>query len=195
MVETVLLAASASATAAGTSAALATAGGVATAAQVAATTGGMIGSTLAASAPFVGSLFTAGSAFGQIQAGRQSAAISSAQARQYELQARQEELRGREQADAIRRSLQASLASQRAIFGARGINPNTGSPLVLSQQSRTEAGADIETAMYNSGATAEARRMQGAQSRLEGKVARSAGYQEAGTTLYGARGQLGSLLR
>jgi hypothetical protein len=119
---------------------------------------------------------TAASVFGQISGGGQQAAIAKAQAQQYELAAKQEELRGREQADNIRRSLQSSLASQRAIFGARGISLNSGTPRILSAESSNAASRDIDTARFNAGQSAFALRSQGAQARIEGKAAKMGGY-------------------
>jgi hypothetical protein len=109
--------------------------------------------------------------------------------------AKQEELRGRQQADSIRRALQQNLATQRAVFSARGVNPNTGTPLVLSQQSETAAGRDIETAMFNSGMGAAQNRLAASQQRIEGKAAITSGYMKAADTLYGGRDMFGSLLR
>lgn len=138
----------------------------------------------------VGSLlsgaFTAASAFGQISAGGQQSAIAKAQAQQYELAAKQEELRGREQADNIRRSLQASLASQRAIFGARGISTASGSPRALAAESSNAASRDIEAARFNAGQSAFTLRSQGGQARLEGKAAKMAGYTGALKTIGGS---------
>lgn len=133
-------------------------------------------------------------ALGSIAGGNQQAAVSKAQAAQYELQARQEELRGREQADQIRRSLQASLASQNAIFRARGISTSTGTPVTLGTVSRTAASRDIDNAMFNSGMSATANRLQGVQSRIEGRSAKATGYTSAATKLYGARDSFGSLI-
>lgn len=126
---------------------------------------------------------TAASVFGQISAGRQQSAIASAQAHQYELAARQEELKGREQADNIRRSLQSSLASQRAIFSARGINPTSGTPARLAGESSTAAARDIDIARFGAGQQAEQLRSTAAQVRLEGKAARSGSYMGAVSTL------------
>lgn len=148
-------------------------------------TAGSIGSMV--SNVGVGSLLSTGmtafSAFGQISAGSQQNAIAKAQARQYELAARQEELKGREQADNIRRSLQASLASQRAMFGARGISLNSGTVRGLASESMTAAARDIEIARFGAGQNADALRGQAYQSRIEGRAGRVAGYTGAAKTL------------
>lgn len=192
MVETAILSlASQSAVAAGTSSALATAGGVATAGAVASSTPVLLSAG--------GTLLSAGSLIagvgGSILGGQQQAAAYKAQAIQYELSAKQEELRGRQQADAIRRTLQANLATQRATFSARGVNPYSGSPLVLAQESQTAAGKDIETAIYGAGMKSASDRLSATQARLEGKAQSTSGMISAAQTLYGGRDQFGSLLR
>lgn len=135
------------------------------------------------------------SAAGQISSGMQQSSIYKAQAQQYQLAAKQEELRGREQADRIRRSLQANLASQNAIFGARGISIKSGTPVTLARKSMTEAGADIEAAMFNAGQGAGTLRSQAAQSKISASSAKMAGFTGAATSLYGNKDAFGSLLR
>ncbi len=188
MAETLL---AAFATEAGTAAA-ATAAGSAIGPVTAAASGA---GTLSIIGNVGGSLLTGVSVLGSIQSGRQQAVISKAQAAQYELTAKQEELRGRQQADSIRRALQANLATQRAVFSARGVNPNTGTPLVFSQQSQTAAGRDIDTAMYSAGMDAAQNRLAASQQRIESKTSASGGYMDAAAKLYGGRDMFGSLLR
>lgn len=144
---------------------------------------------------FIAPAFSLLSAAGQANAGNQQAQIAAAQQRQYELSARQEELKGREQADKIRRGLQATLASQKAIFAGRGISPLSGTPMSIGNDSRTQASIDIEDAMFNAGTAASALRGQGYQSRLEGNAARTTAYGNAAKTLYGASDSFRSLLR
>jgi len=197
MVETAILAAASTAQAAGTSAALATAGGVATAAQVGATTGGMFASgltSLAAGSSLLSGALTAASAFGQIQAGRAASAESKFTARQYELSARAEELKGREQADKIRRSLQATLAAQNAAFSARGIALGSGTPVALGNVSKTEASRDIENAQFGANVSAAADRGNAAQSRINARTLAMKGYTSAAGTLYAGRNTLPSLV-
>ncbi len=174
------------ATSAGTSAALATAGGVATAAQVAATTGGMIGSALTAATPFVSGAFSLLSAGSALMGGSQQAAVYKAQGVQNELAARQEELRGRDQADKIRRSLQATLASQNAAFASRGISLASGTPVNLGNVSKNEASYDIQLAQFGSGMSAAAERGNAAQNKMSAGAAKIAGYGSAATSLYKA---------
>lgn len=190
--------ASSAGTAAAATAAGSVVGPVTAAASGAGALGGVTGAGLFASLPSVSLLspaLNAASAFGAISGGLQQAAISKAQAQQYQLQARQEELRGREEADRIRRTLQANLATQNAIFSARGISPNSGTPVTLGTASRTAASRDIETAQFNASQAAGASRSRAAQSRIEGSAAKTAGYTTAATRLYGSRDSFGSLIR
>lgn len=165
---------------------LSTAGSLASIASA----GGVAG-TIASAAPYV-SLISTGlsgaSALSQVAGGYQESAVYKAQARQSELSARQEELRGRDQADKIRRSLQATLASQRAGFAARGISPGSGTPVALGNISRTEAASDIETAMFGSQMAGAQERGQAAQYRLSGRSAVTKGYGGAASSLIKAYG-------
>ena len=131
----------------------------------------------------IGTGLTALSAFGSIMGGQQDAAVYKAQARQSEMSAKTEELKGREQADRIRRSLQATLASQNAAFGARGISLNSGTPVNIGNVSRSEASRDIENAQFNSNMSAAQERAQGSQYRIMGRAARTSGYMQAASTL------------
>ena len=142
----------------------------------------------AASLAGIGSILSTGlsaaSAFGSIMGGNQEAAAFKAQARQSELSARAEELKGRDQADKIRRSLQATLASQNAAFAARGISLNDGTPVNLGNVSKTQASQDIATAQFGAGMAAEAERGSAQQQRSSASSAKIKGYTGAASTLY-----------
>lgn len=144
--------------------------------------------------PSVGTLATAGSAFGSIMGGNQQAGVYKAQAAQSELAAKAEELKGRDQADKIRRSLQATLASQNAIFSARGISLSGGTPVNIGNVSKTQAAQDVEMAQFGAGVSAAQERAQGQQYRLSASAAKTAGYTGAVTSLYAGKGSFGSLL-
>lgn len=158
---------------------MAAGGSAATATTVGSIAGGLAtaGSALSTILPVVG-------AVGSVMGGQQQASAYKAQARQSELAAKQEELRGREQADNIRRSLQATLASQNAAFAARGISPFTGTPLALSTESRNQASRDIDIARFGAGQAAGALRGQAGQQRIEASSARTSGYTQAASMLY-----------
>lgn len=156
-----------------------------------AATAGLIGSAGALSGiSMLSTGLTAASAFGSIMGGSQQSAVYKAQARQSELAARQEELKGRDQADKIRRTLQSTLASQNAAFAARGISPNSGTPLSIANDSKTQAGYDIETAQFGSGMAAATERAQAAQYRISASAARTTGYMNAATSIFGGRSSL-----
>lgn len=137
-----------------------------------------LASTLSA-LPSAGAVATGLSVAGALQSGQAQAASFKAQAQQNELAARQEELKGRQQADQIRRGLQSALSAQNAIFAARGINPNTGTPRALAQKSMRAAGQDIETSMFNAGMNVAQERAQAGQLRISASQARMVGYGEA----------------
>lgn len=143
----------------------------------------------------IGAGLTAASAFGSVMSGQQESAVYKAQARQSELSARSEELKGREQADRIRRSLQATLASQNAAFAARGISIRSGTPVNIGNVSTTEASRDIETAQFGAGMASAAERGQAGVYRASGRAASTSGYTNAAGTLYSGRNQFASLIR
>jgi hypothetical protein len=162
----------------------------ATAAATAATSG-LIGT--AGAVTFGGLASTALTGFsvlGAISGGNQQASAYKAQAQQSQLAARQEELKGRQQADNIRRSLQATLASQNAAFSARGISLASGTPANLANVSKNEASNDIQIAQFGAAQSAEANRSQAGQSKLQASSAKIAGYTQAATSAY----KMGSLL-
>jgi hypothetical protein len=118
-------------------------------------------------------------AFGSLQAGKYQAAAYKAQSKQYELSAKAEELKGRDQADKIRRSLQSTLASQNAAFGARGISLNSGTARSLATQSMSDASSDISRAQFGSGYAAESLRMEASGARSAARQARIQSYMAA----------------
>jgi hypothetical protein len=122
--------------------------------------------------------------------GQQQAASYKAQAQQSQFAARQEELKGRQQADNIRRSLQATLASQNAAFSARGISLSSGTPLNLANVSKSEASNDIQIAQFGAAQSAGALRSQAGQQKIQASSAKVAGYTQAATSAY----KMGSLL-
>jgi hypothetical protein len=189
MVETAVLAlASSAATAsAGTAIAAGAAGTAATVAGSAAATSALAGSTAvlaSAGGTLLSGALTAASVFGQFKSGQMASVQAKAQSDQYELSARQEELKGRDQADRIRRSLQATLASQNAAFASRGINLGSGTPVALGNVSKSEASRDIELAQFGTGMNAAAERGNAAQARMSGKAAKIESYTNMATSLY-----------
>jgi hypothetical protein len=154
--------------------------------------------TALSSVASVGSLIsgglTAASAFGSVMGGYQQNNTYKAQTAQSELAAKTEELKGREQADKIRRSLQATLASQNAIFSARGISLSSGTPVNIGNVSRSEAAMDVENAQFGADINAAQLRAQGKEYKLQGRSAITTGYTGAATSIYAGRNSFGSLL-
>lgn len=120
---------------------------------------------------------------GSIAGGFQGAAVSKMQTRQAELAAKQEELKGRETAATIRRQLNASLASQNAIFAARGIAPG-GTTQTISNESSSQAARDIEIARFGAAQSAGALRSQAQQYQVEGSAKKLSGFADAGKSFY-----------
>lgn len=153
------------------------------AAGATATGAAITGSSLFAALPSIGTVLSAGSAISSIMGGQQGAAVSKMQARQAELAAKQEELKGRETAATIRRQLNASLASQNAIFAARGIAPG-GTTQTLVNESSSAAARDIEIARFGASQSASALRSQAQQYQVEGSAKKLSGFADAGKSFY-----------
>lgn len=178
--ETAILAlAGSGATTAGTSAALGATTGVATASQVATTAPVLLSAGGTAAAGGFGAL----GVFSSLQAGRYQAAAYKSQSRQGELAARAEELRGRDQADKIKRTLQATLASQNAAFGSRMVALGSGTPRSIASLTNSEASADISRAQFGAGYGAAVSRAGASEARMAGRQAAMQGYIGAATSL------------
>lgn len=155
--ETLLIAAGASAT---------------TAASVSATAGTLIS---------VGS--TALSAVGMYSSGKSQQAANNYQARNAELQAKQEQLKGMSQALATRDELHRANASQKAIFATRGQDlSGYGSATAAYDASRDAATRDLQTIMYGANVASTGQLAQSSQYRAEGKAAAYGGYVGAVST-------------
>lgn len=140
-------------------------------------------SALFAALPSIGTVLSAGSAISSIMGGQQGAAVSKMQSQQAQLAARQEELKGRETAASIRRNLSASLASQNAIFAARGIAPS-GTPMTIANESKSAAARDIDLARFGAGQSAGALRTQAQQYQIEGQAKKIGGFADAAKSFY-----------
>jgi hypothetical protein len=125
-----------------------------------------------------------GSAGMSILSGVQGQMVSKAQSQQAQLAARQEELKGREQANQIRRNLSQALASQNAIFAARGINPTTGTARVISQESMSQAARDVDITRFGATQAAGALRSQAQQYKIEGNAKLMSGFTDAAKSMY-----------
>lgn len=163
---------------------------------VLASAGGTAAAGAAAGGMTFGSILSLGltgaSAFGQVMAGQQQAAVSRFQARQSEMQARLEGLKGREQALQIRQQLERDLAGANAAFGARGMTQQ-GSALAAVQSGRARAQQDIEAARFGAANAEDAARQQAAQLRAQASSQRMSGFIGAASTIGNSR-VFGSLL-
>lgn len=135
--------------------------------------------------PSAATALSVGSAVGQIAGGFQEQAYYKSLSKQSELSARQEELKGREQADKIRNTLLSTVASQRAMFAARGLSLGSGTFKNIQSQAYDAATRDIETARFGSALAAEQERLQGKQYKISGKAALMKGFAGAGGAFAG----------
>lgn len=165
--------------------ALATTAGTAAAATAA---GSFIGPVTAAQSAagtlsLLSPVFSGISALGSIAGGFSDNSAYKAQAKQQALQARAEEIKGKQQANAIQDNLRRTLAAQNAAFAARGISPQSGSPVVLGRESREAAMNDIDVARFNSEMASMQGYQQAAQTKSKGKSALYSGILNAGSLL------------
>ena len=126
---------------------------------------------------------TAASAFGQVQAGNSSAAILNMQAQQAELNARMETIKGRESALTIKKQLDKDLASQNALFSARGVLQGEGSALAANKTAKANAKADIEVAQFGAEMGSESDKLRASQYKTGAKAAKKSGKTEAINTI------------
>lgn len=165
--------------------ALATTAGTAAAATAA---GSFIGPVTAAQSAagtlsLLQPVFTGISVFGELAGGISDSYAYKAQAKQQQLQARAEEIKGKQQANAIRENLRRTIASQNAAFAARGISPQSGTPVVLGRESRAAAMNDIDIARFNSDIASMQGYAQAQQTKAKAKTALYSGVVRAGSLL------------
>lgn len=84
-----------------------------------------------------------------VLSGYQQKQASETQADQARLNARLESLQGQQQALDIQRALRSDLASQEAMFAARGVLQGEGSAMAAQSIARQNANASIDSAMFN----------------------------------------------
>lgn len=128
---------------------------------------------------------TAASAFSSMQAGKQEAAALNLQARQAGLNARLERLKGKQQAVEIQSQLNRDLASQNALFAARGGLAGEGSSLAAQMAARENATRDIDIARFNSEIGALNAEQRQSMFRSDAKSAKRAGMMNAVSTIAG----------
>ena len=126
---------------------------------------------------------TAASAFSSLSAGNQQAASLNLQARQAGLNAQAERLEGRRQALAIQDQLDRDLASQNALFAARGVLQGEGSAEAAAQTAKDNATKDIDLARFNTDMNALNAEQRGANARADASAAKSQGIFDAISTV------------
>lgn len=126
---------------------------------------------------------TAASAFSSIQAGNAEAASLNLQARQSDLNARTDRLEGKRQALAIQQQLDKDLASQNALFGARGVLQGEGSAEAAASTAKENASRDINLALFNSDINALSAEQRASNSRADAASAKQGGIFDAVTTI------------
>lgn len=128
---------------------------------------------------------TAASAFSSIQAGNAESANLKVQARQADLNARTDALRGKQEAAAISDQLNRDLASQNALFGARGLVQSEGSAQAAQEVSRLNASRDIDLARFDAETAAANSKQQSANLKSDAKAAKKSGFLQAVNTISG----------
>jgi hypothetical protein len=154
-------------------------------AVLAATSLGASASTAATIGTIASVGMTAASSFGSLSAGSAQADALNIQARQSSLNARTERLEGRRQSLAIQEQLDKDLASQNAIFAARGVLEGEGSAEAASEAAKKNASRDINLARFNSELTALSDDQSAANSRADAKAAKQQGIFDAVGALSG----------
>lgn len=143
----------------------------------------------AAAASTVGTIaqvgLTAAGALSSLSAGNQQSAAFKLQSQQAELNARAERLKGRQQALNIQSQLDQDLASQNAIFAARGQLAGEGSAAAASSAARDIATANIKQAQFGADISALNAEQRAANLRSEAKSARTGGIVGAAQVLSG----------
>lgn len=125
---------------------------------------------------------TAVSVVSTISAGQQQAAALKTQARQADLNAKAETLEGRRQALEIENKLAQDLASQNALFAARGTLQGEGSSLAAQETAQENASKDIDLALFNSDIASLNAQQRGANARADASAAKTQSYLSAGQT-------------
>lgn len=127
----------------------------------------------------VGAGLTAASAFSSIQAGQQQADALKIQARQSGLNARTERLEGRRQSLQIQDQLERDLASQNALFAARGVLQGEGSAEAAKEEATRQATRDIDLARFNTDIAALNAEQRAANARADASAAKKQGIFDA----------------
>lgn len=123
------------------------------------------------------------SAFGSARAGEAQQVGYNANARAEEQQGEVTRQASFNSADQIWSEVQRRLGSARAAYGAAGIDPNTGTPLLVMAESARRGELARQATLFQGRLNQEVANTQAAIDRFTGKAAKRAGYIQAGTTL------------
>lgn len=137
--------------------------------------------------------FSAVSAIGQMQAGRQQARAYQAQAKQSELQGKQAELQYRQQGIEVLRRVRANISSVTARAAAGGLNPYSGSSQSLRNYAAATGAEEFYLSQENAALAQITGDMNAQQYRMAASQARRQGFYNAVGTLGMAAVSIGQL--
>lgn len=123
------------------------------------------------------------SSVGSIQAGRQQAAASEANARISEAQAAQVRQSGDYEVLKAERAKKQALSRQQMLYAKSGVVISEGSPLEVQADTATQYQMDINAMKYNTEINARRYEYQASLDRMQGKQYKNASYINAGSTL------------
>lgn len=116
------------------------------------------------------------SAYSQIKQGEQAEGVGKYNARVAEQQATSARQAAAADAETKRRQLERVLGAQRARFGASGIIPSEGSPLLVMMQSEEEAALDVARVKYGGEAQGYGLESEARLQRFRGKALKRQSY-------------------
>lgn len=125
------------------------------------------------------------SAVGQIQAGAQQAKLAKYQAKVEEAHAQQATAIAASEEERIRREGRRVRQQQLAQLAAAGLDPTTGSPLLLAVEAAEETELAALDARFSGRLQADEAGRRAALSRAEGRIAKTQGYFGAARTIAG----------
>jgi hypothetical protein len=141
----------------------------------------------------VGMAFSAVSAIGQIQAGRQKAAEYRAQAKQEELKAGQASIQHLQQGVATLRRVRSNMSTVNARAAAGGLDPYSGSPAALKQYAQKAGTEEFYLTQENSQLALITGEMNSAQYNMAATQAKRQGYFNAAGSMASAFMTVGSI--
>ena len=144
--------------------------------------------TMAVASPYLLAAGTAVSTFGAIQQGQATKASSRFQAAVQQQQAERERLEAAQREDDFRRARSRDQGTRRAGFGATGVEPGEGSPLITSEDFAAEA--ELQALRLRAGGELRATRLEqaAALNRFQGSAANRAGFVRGGSLLIRSAG-------